>query len=297
MGFLVVVGGVVMYVAALVALHRRRDRWPVWRTLSWFTGLLMVGYATFGGLGNYSHVLFSAHMGAHMVLGMVAPVFLVLGSPFTLLLRSLPGGPAPGQDGPRQMLAFILRSWPAKVVTNPFFVVPMFLVSLYGVYLTGFYSDVMMNHVGHAWMQAHFLISGYLLFELIIGNDPIPFTLPPVGQLLLMLGIAPLHAFFAVAVMDSTTVIGGQYYRLLDRPYRTDLLADQHFGGGFVWALGEVPTLLVAMALLGLWFTRDRRFAARFDRREDMAGDDSELAAYNRKLAAAAAHDRESATH
>lgn len=36
--------------------------------------------------------LFSIHMIQHMVLNMLAPVFLVLGAPMTLLLRALPSG-------------------------------------------------------------------------------------------------------------------------------------------------------------------------------------------------------------
>lgn len=290
-GLLVVAGGLIGYAAGLIALHRRGARWPWWRTAAWLTGLVVVGYATFGGIGTYSHVLFSGHMAAHMLLAMLAPVFLVLGAPMTLALRALPGGARPGEDGPRQVLSVILRSWPFRVVSHPAFVVTMFLVSLYGVYFTSFFNTVMTNHIGHAWMQAHFLISGYLLFELVVGVDPIPMRLAHFARVALMLLIAPFHAFFAIAVMNSAEPIGGAFYTRLDRPYLTDLLADQHYAGSLVWAFGEFPTLLVVLALLAQWFTRDLRDAARFDRREDLAGEDSEWAEYNRKLAAAAAHD------
>ena len=40
-----------------------RDRWPVGRTVSWFAGMAVIAWATFGGLGAYSSVLFSLHEG------------------------------------------------------------------------------------------------------------------------------------------------------------------------------------------------------------------------------------------
>ena len=44
--------------------------------------------------------MFSAHMAQHMLLVMLVPIFLVLGAPFTLALRTLPRNP--GQLGPRE---------------------------------------------------------------------------------------------------------------------------------------------------------------------------------------------------
>ena len=93
-----------LYAAGVLTLRRRGDRWPVGRTVCWASGLLVFAWATVGGLGLYSHVLFSAHMVAHMLLSMVAPIGLVLGAPVTLALRALPGPRVPGELGPRQLL-------------------------------------------------------------------------------------------------------------------------------------------------------------------------------------------------
>ena len=88
---LAVVGlGFALYVKGLLVLRRRGDAWPVGRTVSWMIGLALIAWAGIGGLSQYSHVLFSAHMVSHMVLSMVAPIFLVLAAPVTLALRTLP---------------------------------------------------------------------------------------------------------------------------------------------------------------------------------------------------------------
>ena len=46
--------------------------------------------ATMSVLGTYDDTLLSVHMIQHMVLSMVVPVFLCLGAPVTLALRTLP---------------------------------------------------------------------------------------------------------------------------------------------------------------------------------------------------------------
>ncbi|MCW2750375.1 MAG: copper resistance protein CopD, partial [Aeromicrobium sp.] len=79
---LAVVGlGTALYLRGVLSMRKRGDDWPVGRMISWLLGMLIIAWATFGGLGVYSHVLFSAHMASHMILSLVAPIFLVLGAP------------------------------------------------------------------------------------------------------------------------------------------------------------------------------------------------------------------------
>ncbi len=282
-GTAVLVLGTVGYLVGLRTLRRRGDRWPVGRTIAWFLGLLAVGFATAGGLGVYSHVMFSVHMTSHMVLSMLAPVLLVLGSPITLALRALPGPERAGGDGPRQVLVAFLNSRYSRVVTNPAFATIMFVGSLYGIYFTGIYDWLMENHLGHSMMEIHFLLAGYLYYEVLIGTAPLPKRLPHLGRLGLLVAVAPFHAFFAISVMSSTQVIGERYYSLLQRPYSSDLLADQNLGGGLTWAMGEVPLLLVGIVLVFQWFRDDTRRAKQRDRQADR-DQDAELEAYNAML-------------
>jgi putative copper resistance protein D len=274
----------------VLALRRRGDRWSVGRTVAFAGGLLVVGYATCGGLGLYSHVMFSAHMASHMVLSMVAPILLVLGAPVSLALRALPGSDLPGGEGPRQLLARALRSRPVRVLTHPVVAALVFVGSVYAIYLTDVFGVLMENHLGHAFMEVHFLVAGVLFYEVLIGDAPLPRRLPHLGRLGLLLVAMPFHAFFAIAVMSSEQVIGEEYYRTLDRGYASDLLQDQYVGGSLTWALGEVPMVLLLVVLLVQWVRHDRREAARHDRRAERDGD-AELAAYNRLLARLAAAD------
>lgn len=281
---LAVVGlGAAGYLVALRTLRRREVRWPVGRTIAWFLGLAVVAFATMGGLGVWSHVMFSVHMTSHMALSMLAPVLLVLGSPITLALRALPGPDAPGGDGPRQLLLAFLNSRWSRVVTNPAFATVMFVGSLYAIYFSSLFDWLMSIHLGHTLMELHFLLAGFLYYEVIIGSSPLPRRVPHLGRLGLLILAAPFHAFFAISVMSTTQVIGETYYSLLERPYATDLLADQEVAGGLTWAMGEIPLLLVAIVLLVQWFRDDTRKAKQADRRADR-DEDAELQAYNAML-------------
>ncbi|MEO6606338.1 MAG: cytochrome c oxidase assembly protein [Aeromicrobium sp.] len=290
-GLAIVLLGTALYVTGVRVLRKRGDAWPVSRTVSWIVGMVVIGWATFGGLGAYSHVLFSAHMASHMMLSMVAPIFLVLGAPMTLALRTLPGPRQEGEVSPRAMLQSFLHSRFARLATHPLVGPLLFVGSLYGLYFSGAFESLMGNHWGHTIMELHFLAVGSLFYYVLIGIDPSPRTLPPIARFGMLITTIPFHAFFAIAVMSSSTVFAGDYWRALDRPYRTDLLADQYLGGGMAWAMGEIPLILVMGALLWQWFRSDAREAKRFDRSEDRTND-AALDAYNARLRDLAEHGK-----
>ena len=281
----VVLLGASLYIAGLRVLHRRGDSWPLGRIGSWFAGLMAVAWAGMGGLSQYAHVLFSAHMGSHMVLGMVAPILLVLGAPVTLALRTLPGPRQPGEVSPRALLTGLLRSPVVRVVTHPVVGPALFVGSLFVLYFTPLFSWLMQSHWGHGAMQLHFLVVGSLYYYVIIGVDPSPRTLPPIIRFAVLMFTIPFHAFFSVALMSAKTVIAQPYWAALHRPYQTDLLADQYLGGGIAWAMGEVPLVLVFGALFVQWIKSDLREAKRRDRAAERDGD-AELDTYNARLRA-----------
>ncbi|MDX6232388.1 MAG: hypothetical protein QOH68_1372 [Nocardioidaceae bacterium] len=290
-GLAIVCLGTALYLRGVWAMRQRGDAWPVGRTVSWLLGMVIIAWATFGGLGVYSHVLFSAHMASHMLLSMVAPIFLVLGAPMTLALRTLPGPRQPGEVSPRSMLLAFLHSRFSRFFTHPLIGPVLFVGSLYGLYFSGAFESLMGNHWGHAIMELHFLAVGTLFYYVLIGIDPAPRAIPPLVRFGMLLVTVPFHAFFAVAVMSSNTVFAGDYWRSIDRPYRTDLLADQYLGGGMAWAMGEIPLILVMGAILVQWFRSDAREAKRFDRSESRTGDE-QLEAYNARLRDLAEHGK-----
>lgn len=273
-----------IYIAGVVRLRRRGDAWPVGRTIAWLCGCAALLFATSSGVGRYMPAMFSMHMTAHMMLSMLVPVLLVLGAPVTLALRALPTAGKDRPPGMREWLLAALHSRVSKFFTNPLVATAIFVAGFYGLYFGGIFDAAADSHGAHLAMNAHFLLSGYLFYWVVIGVDPTPRPIPPLAKLAMVFGSLPLHAFFGVVLMGTQKVLAGDFYRSLGLPWHTDLLADQRLGGGIAWSTGEVPLVLVMLALLIQWRRSDNRTAKRLDRAADR-DEDAELAAYNNMLA------------
>jgi putative copper resistance protein D len=279
-----------LYVAALVRLRRRGDSWPPGRTLAWLLGCLALLFVTSSGVGRYMPAMFSMHMVAHMGLSMLVPILLVLGGPVSLALRALPAAGRDDPPGMREWLLAALHSRLSQVLTNPIVATALFVAGFYGLYFGSIFDDAAGSHAGHLAMNVHFLLSGYLFYWIVIGVDPTPRPIPPLAKVAVVFASLPLHAFFGVELMSTRTVLGAAYYRSLGLSWHTDLLGDQRLGGGIAWAAGELPLVIVMIALLMQWARSDERTARRLDRAADR-DDDADLAAYNAMLAELARRD------
>lgn len=274
-----------VYLAATLHLRRTGVRWPWWRTLSWFAGLASLFLVTGTWVNGYSMELFSVHMTQHMVLSFVTPVFLLIGAPVTLALRTLPRGHG-ASGAPRALLLEALHSRVARVLAHPLFTVPLFLTSLYGIYFTPLFDALMRNPAGHQLMLAHFVVTGFLFFGPIIGHDPWPRTASYPARMLELFLPVPFHAFFGVAIMMSDALIVTSFAHP-PASWGVDPIADQGAAGGIIWGFGELPTVLVLAVVFFAWAKSEERQGRAIDRAADRTGD-AERLAYNARLRALA---------
>ena len=293
----VLITAVALYIKGVVVLTRRGDKWPVGRTIAFALGISAIDYATSGGLGVYAKFSFEYHMLAHMLLGMVAPIGIVLGAPITLALRTLPQGRNPEERGVRGTLIALLHSKPAGIFTNPVVILAIFDGSLFALYMTPLFGNMMQSHLGHLLMNVHFLLAGILFFHVIIGIDPNPRKVPYIVRIVILFAAMSIHAFFAIALISTSTLLDQGYFVSLQTPWNLDLLADQHAGGSIAWAMGEIPILLALVATFIQWMRDDQRETKRIDRNEARLaamGEPDELAQYNAYLSTLAARDQKS---
>ncbi|ADX75171.1 putative membrane protein (plasmid) [Pseudarthrobacter phenanthrenivorans Sphe3] len=272
-----------LYLRAARTLNRRGDSWPWIRSVLWLIGLAALVFFTSGGPSVYGRVLFSAHMLDHMALTMIVPVFLVLGAPVTLALRTLKPR-HDGTRGPREWVMALVHSPAAAIVTHPLFVAANFAGSIVLFYYSDAFGFALREHAGHELMTVHFVITGYLFVLSMIGTDPLPRRAPYPLRLLLLLATMAFHAFFGVTLMGSTTLLQPDWFTGLGRDWGLSPLADQQMAGAITWGIGEVPTLLIAIGVAIMWSRSDARDMRRIDRAADR-NHDAELDEYNAMLA------------
>ncbi|MDO7883108.1 cytochrome c oxidase assembly protein [Salinibacterium soli] len=275
--------GILFYIWGVIRLHRRGDRWPWYRTVLWVLGMLVLLWVTNGGVNVYEKFLFSSHMLAHMTLGMMVPVLLVPGAPITLALRAIHKRDD-GSRGIREWLLILVHSKPFAILANPIVAAAIFTASLWVFYYTPVFSWATTNHVGHEWMIVHFLLSGYLFVQSLIGIDPSPQRLPYPVRLVILLATMAFHAFFGLAIMSGTGLLLADWYGAMGWDTGVTAIEDQQAGGGIAWSVGEIPNAIIALTIVFLWSRSDERETKRRDRQADRDGD-AELEEYNRMLA------------
>jgi putative copper resistance protein D len=279
--------GIFFYLVGVYRLRRRGDHWPVYRTVLWVAGLLLLAYVTSGGVNVYEQYLFSAHMGAHMMLTMAVPVLLVPGAPVTLAARAI----HPREDdsrGGREWILLAVHSRFASIIANPVVAAVLFVASLWVFYFTPLFRWTMIDYVGHTWMVAHFVIVGYLFVQSLIGIDPVPYRLPYPFRLVLLLGTMAFHAFFGLSIMLGAGLLIADWYDALG--WRIDAVGDQRLGGSIAWSIGQIPTVALVITMAVQWARSDEKELRRLDRQADRTGD-AGLAAHDARLEAIAEQD------
>ncbi|WP_208317312.1 cytochrome c oxidase assembly protein [Canibacter zhoujuaniae] len=282
-------GGIALYLFGVWRLRKRGDRWPILRTASFITGMLLLAYVTNGFLNVYEAYLFSMHMLGHMFLTMLIPTLLVLGAPVTLLLRAA-AKRRDGSWGAREWVLWLTETPWAKFVTHPIVACFIFAASLWVFYFTPVLRWAMESHLGHQWMIVHFLLSGYFFTLTLIGIDPVPKRYPHTLRMVLLLVTMGAHAFFGVTIMSGTGLLAADWFGAMGRTWGADPLRDQQNGGGIAWGIGELPTLLIMLVLAWQWARSDEKEQRRRDRAAERS-DEAELRAYNEMLQQRAARD------
>jgi len=252
-----------LYLYGVWRLHERGDRWPVLRTVSFvLPGMGGLFFATSSGLGTYDTTLLSVHMVQHMILSMMVPLFLALGAPVTLMLRTLP-------PAPRRGLLSLLHSRLAQVLSFPPLTFLLFVISPWALYFSGWYDASLRSVFVHEMMHLHLVLVGSLFFWPLVGTDPVPGRLPYPFRMLTIVLTLPFHAFLGVTIMGQQELIAGDWYRSLPMGWLPDPAHDQHLAGGILWGTGDLVGLLFMTVLFVQWVRASQREAQREDRRLD----------------------------
>lgn len=251
-------GVVALYLVGVRRLAERGRRWPGHRTVFFVLGIATIVVATESGLAAYDTTLFSVHVVQHLLLGLVAPLLMVLGAPVTLALQA-------SRRSTRTRLLHVLHSRPMRVVTSPATAWLLFASALFILYYSDLYELSLQHPWIHVLVHVHFVIVGSLFLAIAVGIDPLRRPLSYGARLLFVVIALPIHAIVGVALLSARHPIAAHWYRSLGRTWGPGVLADQRIGAGILWSVGELFGLAVLAIVLRGWMQSEDRKAARYD--------------------------------
>ncbi|MFI6931856.1 cytochrome c oxidase assembly protein [Streptomyces sp. NPDC050287] len=240
-----------VYLPAAGRLRRRGDAWPRWRDGSFGAGCAGVAWATAGGLPGGP---FTGHMVQHLVVGMAAPLLLVLARPLTLALRTL----APGRA--RRVLLVLLHSRPVGLLAFPPLAALLDVGGLWLLYRTTLFAATAHQPLLHGVVHTHMLAAGLLFSFALCRLDPVRrrWSLAVRGPVLLAVGAA--HGLLARTLYA------------LPPPGTGFTTADLHRGAQVMYYGGDLVEAALALVLGVGWYTAGGRARARQTRRPPRPG-------------------------
>lgn len=252
----------VLYVTGVRRLSERGRRWAAARSACFGAGVAVLAVATQSPLAGAEDELFSAHVVQHVLLGMAAPLLLILGAPVTLALQATSGSVS-------RTVRRVVHGRLVGTVTHPAVAGVLFSASLFGLYLSPLFELSLRNELVHVAVHLHFVLVGCAFFWGVLGIDGDRGRLPHGARVLVVLLLVPFHAVLGVAILTTGDLLAGGWYAQEAGRTAAVALADQRLGGGLLWVTGDLLGLLASGVVLAQWMRHDEREASRNDRRLD----------------------------
>lgn len=223
----------IVYVAAAVSGGPRGRTWPRSRTALWIAGMAVAATGFVGPLASAAHHSFTAHMWTHLLVGMVAPLLLVLAAPMTLALRTLDVVPA-------RRLSRLLRGPVGRILTNPIVAATANFGGLWTLYVTPLHGLMQQVVLVHWLVMLHLLCAGYLCTASLVSVDPSPHRAGFV-----------LRAVVLVASLTAHGVLAKVLYASPPPGVARD---DAHAGAQLMFYGGDAVELVLIVLLCAEWY-------------------------------------------
>jgi putative membrane protein len=229
--------------------------------LCFAAGIAALVVALLSPLDALSDVLFSAHMGQHEILMLVAAPLLVMGKPWLTGAWALPGHWR-GSVLARLQTGSLRASW--RTVTTPVTILVLHALALWIWHIPGLFEDALRDERVHAVQHLSFFVTAVLFWWVLVQGR---YGRAGYGAAALFVFLTAMHSGILGALL---TVAGRPWYPLHDARSRAagvDPLSDQQLAGVIMWIPAGVLLAVLALALSAAWLgeaqRRERRASAR----------------------------------
>ncbi len=249
---------------AIRRIDQRHPHNPVssLRAASFLLGLASIALALQSGIERYDTTLFSIHMVQHLLLLLIAPPLLLLGTPVTVLLRVA----SPWLR--RRVILPILHSGPFRFVSHPVVAWLGFTAVMWVTHFSPLFDLALDNVAVHDFEHVLFLASALLFWFPVVGADPAPDRLGYPARIMYVLLQMPPSSFLAMAILFDNQPLY-QHYVELGTPYGLTALADQATAAGFMWISTDLVLIGAILFVIGAWMIHDEKRTAEVERRID----------------------------
>ncbi|MFB1100106.1 cytochrome c oxidase assembly protein [Terribacillus sp. JSM ZJ617] len=159
---------ILSYLLAMKYSAKRFETWPLRKLVLFVSGVVIGLQAVAGPIAMHAHHSFVYHMIGHLLLGMLAPLLLVLSQPVTLLLRAL------SQSGARSV-SRVFRSRYARFLIHPITAAILNIGGLWLLYTTHLFHLMHESAVVSMLVHLHVFAAGYLFTLAMLYTDPVPY--------------------------------------------------------------------------------------------------------------------------
>ncbi len=223
--------------------HAASEQAAPWQVLSFFMGLLVLLVSLNGPIHDLSdYYLFSAHMLQHLLITLVVPPLLLVGTPGWLLspLFARPG---------------ILRL--AKLLTRPVVAGALYSLTIIVWHLVPMYDLMMRNHEVHIATHLLFLVTSTIMWWPVLSpSAEVPRASPGVRMLYLFLVGIPMQIVAAPISLASSVLY--TWYAEAPRTWGISALQDQQIGGLMMWVPGGLYLWGAIAIVFFVWSSQEK---------------------------------------
>ncbi|MGH3277770.1 MAG: cytochrome c oxidase assembly protein [Trebonia sp.] len=245
---------------------RRQPRpvFPAWRARCFIASLLLVYAAVVGPMDTYSDVDVAMHMVQHIILLDIVAPLAVIGAPATIALRAL----SPAHRA--KYVLPVLHNWFTHAITRPQVAGFLYACDLLGSHFTAWYNLSLENQYIHDLEHLSYIVFGFLVWEIVIGIDPIRDRATHPQRILLVFLLMPVMVIISVVFILANHPLY-PYYTALPAPWggAARVVADQGLAGAIMWVPSAAVTLVAVLYVAVMWFREDEARQQRLEALED----------------------------